>query len=299
MNGTTDISSITLITEVLHEEQQWNEITYLFLDNNAGEKMNQQSLLNMEKLSTVWKGLRPDQIKELWADWKQFFPGENKEVDKNELLTILVLFVENNLQKEKDLLKKTEEVDVDDVASKIINAALWVQKKYVTENPLLKVEYKKKPKSYELQEMPLTKPNESSFKEDSSNTNRYVTEDIEYTNEIDPKRKRSPDETVLLTYTGTARQSTENVKNWTQKATTGFKNAAANTIHNVAKHWEENKIGEKIIPDEKAREVCANVGKVGLAGIGATAIVTESLVLGTFAGKSSKIYYFRIISCSA
>lgn len=177
------------------------------------------------------------------------------------------------------IMKKSQEIDYEDVTNRITNAALWVQHN-VSEHPLLNSDMENsKPKSMELKELSeLPSEKQSSSHEQSRNTIDTTAPSSHLSTNQIKKKKEMED---ILNYTSTARKSTETVKEWTLNASHGVKNAATHGIMNLANQWEEHKIGEKIIPSEKHRVLVSNVGKVGLAGLGATAVVTEAIIVGT------------------
>jgi len=193
----------------------------------------------------------------------------------------------NNNNPFNNLLKKSQEIDYDDVTNKITNAALWVQQS-VSDNPLLQPT----PKSMELKDFSSVQAQAESNLQETTNNSHTSSHSSKSLQQADHSKNIKNDMEDIVTYSSSARKSTESMKVWTRNASLGVKNVATSGIINLANQWEEHKIGEKIIPSEKHRVMVSNVGKVGLAGLGATAMVTEALFQGTIKGRIITFFIF-------
>lgn len=77
--------------------------------------------------------------------------------------------------------------------------------------------------------------------------------------------------------TSAAKQATDEVRLSTKRAVNGIRNASTVRIQRAAKRFEDEKMGQKLVPDEDHREVLAAAGKVGIASLGAATIVAEAI----------------------
>ena len=109
------------------------------------------------------------------------------------------------------------------------------------------------------------------------------------------KKQKSQAEITATNISRTIKKSSETVKDLAETTTDNMKQATTNTIRHLTTQWRENEIGKKIIPNDEHREVYVNAGKIGLAGLGATATVAESIMNGTKAGKNISRFTGRII----
>lgn len=104
-----------------------------------------------------------------------------------------------------------------------------------------------------------------------------------------PRLKRSKsapllltrDEVVTKTYTDMAKRTTNSVKETAQWTAKTIKQASTDRIQSIAQRFEENSLGERLIPNEAHRNVIVAAGTVGIASLGAAAIVGEAVVKTT------------------
>lgn len=83
------------------------------------------------------------------------------------------------------------------------------------------------------------------------------------------------DAVVALTFADAAKRASSGAKESTKLAMHGIRDASSRGIHMVASKFEEGKMGEHLPPE--GREALKAVGKVGLATVGAAAIVGEAI----------------------
>lgn len=86
-----------------------------------------------------------------------------------------------------------------------------------------------------------------------------------------------PTEVVTLTYTGATKRATGRVRESAQFVAFGIRDASTRGISKVAKKFEDENLGEELVQDKDMRDVMVAAGKVGLATLGAAAIVGEAL----------------------
>ena len=82
---------------------------------------------------------------------------------------------------------------------------------------------------------------------------------------------------VTLTYTSAAKRASDGIRKTARWTVHGVRNASTKGIHLAANRFEEKKWGERCVPNRKCRDVVVAAGTVGLAGIGAAAIVGEAI----------------------
>uniref|UniRef100_A0A7S2UDS9 Senescence domain-containing protein n=1 Tax=Attheya septentrionalis TaxID=420275 RepID=A0A7S2UDS9_9STRA len=85
------------------------------------------------------------------------------------------------------------------------------------------------------------------------------------------------DEVVTLTYSDAAKRATGGMRQTAQTAAVGIRDASTRGVHKLATKFEQEHLGEQLIPDKDWRDAVIATGTVGLATIGAVAVVAESL----------------------
>uniref|UniRef100_A0A7S2UEA4 Uncharacterized protein n=1 Tax=Attheya septentrionalis TaxID=420275 RepID=A0A7S2UEA4_9STRA len=93
------------------------------------------------------------------------------------------------------------------------------------------------------------------------------------------------DEVVTLTYSDAAKRATGGMRQTAQTAAVGIRDASTRGVHKLATKFEQEHLGEQLIPDKDWRDAVIATGTVGLATIGAVAVVAESLYETTKAGE--------------
>ena len=97
-----------------------------------------------------------------------------------------------------------------------------------------------------------------------------------------PVLSTNPRAKVLsLTYTDAAKRATDNVREGSRHAMLQIQAVSAKGIQTVTHTFNEKGVGERLVPDERNRTVMSAVGKVGMASIGAAALLADSLVVST------------------
>jgi hypothetical protein len=86
----------------------------------------------------------------------------------------------------------------------------------------------------------------------------------------------SRDAVVAMTYSDAAKRASEGARETTRQAVTGIRDASARGLNIAAGKFENSKFAESLPPE--GREVMKAVGKVGMATIGAAAVVAEAMV---------------------
>lgn len=365
------------IIQLLHEEERWDEVSFLFLEylsSNNGDFQNRES--DLKKIAQIWKQTHPDKIWYLWKQWRALFTGDvniherqknikfidflreycdsdssninsfadnrkrdkeyhsysnptvvklppktttNKVADKGIDITIT-----NKVQKAKEkdrrenefknpldtfdtIFEGKEDINIQNAPKFITHTAKWFQESIVDgaipvvhtgldntgnflKEKVLGENVKKEQQWIELKDM-------SSSSSQGDGEKKVEVSLKEKQRQIHELREKTPEEIVALDLSTNARRSTETVKEWTRSATDGLRNAAAESIQHLADQWEENKIGSHIIPMDEQRELCANIGKVGLAGLGATAVVAETIYNSTKTGEE-QTNLFLLLSLS-
>eukprot|EP00550_Attheya_septentrionalis_P005054 CAMPEP_0198280882 /NCGR_PEP_ID=MMETSP1449-20131203/916_1 /TAXON_ID=420275 /ORGANISM="Attheya septentrionalis, Strain CCMP2084" /LENGTH=427 /DNA_ID=CAMNT_0043976441 /DNA_START=134 /DNA_END=1417 /DNA_ORIENTATION=- len=85
------------------------------------------------------------------------------------------------------------------------------------------------------------------------------------------------DEVVTLTYSDAAKRATGGMRQTAQTAAVGIRDASTRGVHKLATKFEQEHLGEQLIPDKDWRDAVIATGTVGLATIGVVAVVAESL----------------------
>jgi hypothetical protein len=93
------------------------------------------------------------------------------------------------------------------------------------------------------------------------------------------------DEVVTLTYSDAAKRATGGMRQTAQTAAFGIRDASTRGVHKLATKFEQDHLGEQLIPDKDWRNAFIATGTVGLATIGAVAVVAETLYETTKAGE--------------
>jgi len=88
---------------------------------------------------------------------------------------------------------------------------------------------------------------------------------------------RSRDGVVASVYVEKAKQTTDVIRRSARTTLQGVRNVSAKGVSAIAHKCEEKKIGERLVPDDDYRAVLLAAGKVGIASLGATAIVAEAM----------------------
>ena len=86
----------------------------------------------------------------------------------------------------------------------------------------------------------------------------------------------SRDAVVAMAYSDAAKRASEGARETTFQTVTGIRDASARGLNMVARKFENSKLAESLPPE--GREVMKAVGKVGMATIGAAAVVGEAIV---------------------
>jgi len=86
---------------------------------------------------------------------------------------------------------------------------------------------------------------------------------------------------MTLACTHAAKQATDKVRETARTALYGIRDASTEGISRAAKKFEEEKLGERLVPNKESRELLATAGKVGVASLGAVAIVGEAMFEST------------------
>ena len=84
------------------------------------------------------------------------------------------------------------------------------------------------------------------------------------------------DQVVTRTYTDAAKRATDGVRQTVRWTAFSLRDASIESIHNMARKFEQGQLGERLVPDQGHRELLLAAGKVGLATLGAAAIVGEA-----------------------
>ena len=88
---------------------------------------------------------------------------------------------------------------------------------------------------------------------------------------------------VALTYSRAAKRASSGMRETARWTVHGIRDVATRGIQIAANRINEKKWGERIVPHQESREVFVAVGTVGLAGLGAAAIVGEAVFHSTCA----------------
>lgn len=100
-------------------------------------------------------------------------------------------------------------------------------------------------------------------------------------NNIDQHFSQGKPAVVLLIYTDAAKRATSEAKESVRVVLHGIRDTSTEGIHWVAHRMDEDKVGERLITDPSSRAVLAAWGKVGLASLGATAVLSEAMLEAT------------------
>ena len=98
---------------------------------------------------------------------------------------------------------------------------------------------------------------------------------------LTPASKPLAAPSYALTCTDAARQATNEVRQTVKKTVSGIRDYAARGISTAAKKMEETKVAEKVLPSDDSRQMLATAGKVGMASLGAAAIIGEAVFEST------------------
>ena len=82
---------------------------------------------------------------------------------------------------------------------------------------------------------------------------------------------------VTLTYTSAAKRASGGIRETARWTVHGVRDASTKGIHLAAKRFDEEKWGERFVPNRTCRDMVVAAGTVGLAGLGAAAIVGEAI----------------------
>lgn len=82
---------------------------------------------------------------------------------------------------------------------------------------------------------------------------------------------------ITLTYTDAAKRATASVRESTQACVTVARGVSSRGLQAAATHFQQEGMGEKLVPHPEHRTVLTAAGHVGMASLGAAAIVGEAL----------------------
>lgn len=81
----------------------------------------------------------------------------------------------------------------------------------------------------------------------------------------------------LVNLTDASVQTTDSIRRGAETAAFGVRDFSTRKIHDASEAWKEMELGRHIIPDDDVRETVVATGKVGMATLGAAALLTESI----------------------
>lgn len=82
---------------------------------------------------------------------------------------------------------------------------------------------------------------------------------------------------VTRTYTEAAKRATNGVRETARWTAHSIRDASTDSIHWIAQRFDQEQLGETLIPNEGHRNVLVAAGTVGIASLGAAAIVGEAV----------------------
>ena len=80
-----------------------------------------------------------------------------------------------------------------------------------------------------------------------------------------------------LSITEQSVKATDSIRRGTRTVAFGIRDFSTRQVHNATTTWKRHEIGKQIIPDDDVREAVVATGKVGIATLGAAALLTESI----------------------
>lgn len=81
----------------------------------------------------------------------------------------------------------------------------------------------------------------------------------------------------LIDITDKSVQTTDYIRKGARSVAFGVRDFSTWGVQNMTEAWKEKELGKQMIPDDDVREVVVATGKVGLATLGAAALLTESV----------------------
>jgi hypothetical protein len=94
-------------------------------------------------------------------------------------------------------------------------------------------------------------------------------------NNIDTNDDNEEDQVLKLT--NSTVQATDTLRESTKFVAHGIRNYSTKGINTIKNKWEEKELGKELIADDDLREVTVAAGRVGVATVGASAVVVESI----------------------
>ena len=82
---------------------------------------------------------------------------------------------------------------------------------------------------------------------------------------------------VTLTYTSTAKRASASMRETARMTVHGIRDVSTRCIVTAAKRFQEEQFGERLVPHKGCREIIEAAGTLGLAGLGAAAILGEAI----------------------
>mmetsp|Transcript_3560 Transcript_3560/g.5469 ORF Transcript_3560/g.5469 Transcript_3560/m.5469 type:complete len:466 (-) Transcript_3560:288-1685(-) len=82
---------------------------------------------------------------------------------------------------------------------------------------------------------------------------------------------------VASVYVEKAKETTDVIRRSARSTLLGVRSASAKGVSTIAHKCEERQVGQRLVPDDDHRAVLLAAGKVGIASLGATAIVAEAM----------------------
>jgi hypothetical protein len=91
------------------------------------------------------------------------------------------------------------------------------------------------------------------------------------------KTKEEQELEELVSWTKDSAKASDSIRQGVRTLTYGIRDYSTRQIHTASRAWQEKQIGKQVIQDENIRESLVATGKVGVATIGASALLVESI----------------------
>jgi hypothetical protein len=91
------------------------------------------------------------------------------------------------------------------------------------------------------------------------------------------KSKEEQELEEFVSLTKDSAKASDSMRQGVRTLTYGIRDFSTRQIHATSKAWQEKQIGKQVIPDDEVRETLVATGKVGVATLGASALLVESM----------------------